>query len=115
MLGQVDGLLPEALDRVELATLTESAVRTSEVEGLWLDEESVGLHVAQRLGWQLGHPYLPEARITGVVAMVVDATLNADVALSKDRLLDWQHGLFFGPSAEMGDVGPGGLRGDGAM
>ncbi len=115
LLGQADGLLPGALDRAELATLTESAVKTSAIEGLGLDEESVGLHAAQSVGWQLGHPYLPEARIAGVVAMLVDATRRTDVALTQDRLLGWQRGLFYGPSAETGDAGPGGLRGEGAM
>lgn len=78
----------------QVHAVTEDVLKSSEIEGELLDRESVRSSVARRLG-------VPDAALTGsdrkteeVVAMMLDATGNFAVPLTKERLVGWHAALF---------------------
>lgn len=80
----------------QVQAVTEDVLKSSEIEGEFLDRESVRSSVARRLG-------LPDAALTGadpdrkteeVVAMMLDATGNFSAPLTKERLVGWHAALF---------------------
>jgi Fic family protein len=96
--GEVSGVL-RALGandrrRIELDALADTALETSEIEGEHLSADSVRASLARRLGLDHLATAPTDPRADGVVAMSVDATLNAAKPLTKARLFQWQAGLF---------------------
>lgn len=80
--------------QASLATLTEDAVKTSEIEGEQLDVESVRSSLARRLGVDIGAVAPVDRHADGVVEMVLDATVNCHAALTRERLCGWHAALF---------------------
>lgn len=64
-------------------SLTEEAIKTSEIEGEKLDRDSIRSSVAKRLG--LPSAGLPEVRkeTNGLVELLIDATSKFSIPLSK--------------------------------
>ena len=84
---------------VRLDTLTRDAVTSSAIEGERLDPAEVRSSIASRLGLDAGGR--PAGReVEGVVRVTLDATGNADAAVTLDRLHGWQAALF--PSGRSG-------------
>ena len=81
-------------NQASLATLTEDVVKTSEIEGEQLNVESVRSSIARRLGVDIGALAPADRYIDGVVDMVLDATANCDVDVSRERLFSWHAALF---------------------
>lgn len=86
--------------QANLETLTQEAVKTSEIEGRVLDAEQVRSSLARRLG-------LPEAGLApaqrdvdGLVEVLLDASKKAHEPLSAERLKGWHAALF--PTARSG-------------
>ena len=77
-----------------LAALTDDVVKTSEIEGERLSVESVRSSIARRLGVNIGALAPADRRVEGVVAMVLDATVRCNDALTCDRLFGWHATLF---------------------
>ena len=89
------GGLPEGLDKqVELDTLVQSAIKTSEIEGESLNVGSVRSSVARQLG--LEQAGLPSAARyeESVVEMLVSAVSDLEKPLTSKRLCQWQAALF---------------------
>ncbi|MBV9080097.1 MAG: Fic family protein, partial [Elusimicrobia bacterium] len=97
-LGEVAGVLRTlgSADRrtIELDALADTALQTSEIEGEHLSADSVRASLARRLGLDHLASAPTDPRADGVVAMSIDATLNAAKPLTKKRLVEWQSGLF---------------------
>lgn len=77
-----------------LQTLTQDALKTSEIEGDVLDREQVRSSLARRLG-------LPTTRITptdwraeAIASVLLDATQNFAQPLTADSLFFWHRSLF---------------------
>ncbi len=81
-------------DQASLATLTEEVVKTSEIEGEQLNVESVRSSIARRLGVDIGTLAPVDRHIEGVVEMVLNATVNCHVPVSRERLFGWHAALF---------------------
>ena len=81
-------------DRASLAALTEDVVKTSEIEGEQLNVESVRSSIARRLGVDIGALAPVDRHVEGVVAMVLDATANCHMPVSRERLFGWHAALF---------------------
>jgi Fic family protein len=76
-----------------IQVITEDVIKTSEIEGEILDLQAVRSSVARHLGFDDKEtPIDPSAE--GVVAMMLDATQNFDLPLTKKRLFYW-HTLLF--------------------
>jgi Fic family protein len=81
-------------DQASLAALTEDVVRSSEIEGEQLNAQSVRSSIARRLGVDIGALRPVDRYIEGVVEMVLDATANCKLPMSRERLFGWHAALF---------------------
>ena len=81
-------------DQASLAALTEDVVKTSEIEGEQLKVESVRSSIARRLGVDIGALAAVDRHVEGVVEMVLDATANSHMPVTRERLFGWHAALF---------------------
>ena len=81
-------------DQASLASLTQDVVKTSEIEGEQLNDESVRSSIARRLGVDIGALAPVDRHVEGVVDMVLDATGRCDAPLTPERLFGWHAALF---------------------
>lgn len=98
--GQLSILGLDARQEALLDALTDDAARSSRIEGELLDELEVRSSVARRLGLPYGG--LPELHrdVVGVVDVTLDATRNAHLPLTGERLFRWHRALF--PNGQSG-------------
>jgi Fic family protein len=90
----MEGLGFELREEAVLETLTEDIVKSSAIEGEFLNPEEVRSSVARRLGIDISG--LPDASrdVEGVVEMMLDATQKYKDPLTKDRMCGWHAALF---------------------
>jgi len=80
-----------------LKVLTEETIKSSAIEGVVLDPESVRSSIARKLGLDVaGLKEHKDRNVDGVVEMMLDATQRFSKPLTKDRLFDWHANLFPG-------------------
>ena len=77
-----------------LNTLTEEAVKTSEIEGEILCPDQVRSSVARRLGLEVAGLPHPDRAVEGIVELMLDATQGYAQPLTEDRLFTWHACLF---------------------
>ena len=77
-----------------LDTLTLDVLKSSEIEGEFLNTEQVRSSIARRLGIEIGGAIESDRHVDGVVEMMLDATQNCFKPLSGERLFDWHAALF---------------------
>lgn len=94
LIGRMEATGFELRHEAVLETLTEDILKTSAIEGEFLNPAEVRSSVAKRLGMDISG--LPEASrdVEGVVEMMLDATQNCNNPISKDRLCGWHAALF---------------------
>ncbi len=80
--------------QASLVALTEDVVKTSEIEGEVLNVESVRSSIARRLGVDIGALAPADRHVEGVVDMVLDATVNCNAPVTRNRLFGWHAALF---------------------
>ena len=94
LLGQLGGLGFEVQKNASLESITEDILRSSEIEGVFLDPYRVRSSVAMRLGLSTqGLPH-PDHYTEGLVQVMMDAVQNSDKPLTKERLCNWHSALF---------------------
>ena len=77
-----------------LSTLTQDAIKTSEIEGEVVDREQVRSSLARRLGIPMAG-IVPSGRTAdAIVAVVLDATQNFNRPMTLERLFEWHRLLF---------------------
>lgn len=94
LLGRLADVGVALRSEASLAALTDDVVNTSEIEGEHLNAASVRSSIARRLGVDIGALAPVDRHIEGVVDMVLDATGNCHVPVSKERLCGWHAALF---------------------
>lgn len=77
-----------------LETLTLDVLKTSEIEGAFLQPEQVRSSVARHLGMDIAGLIPSDRDVDGVVEMMLDATRNYQNPLTFERLFDWHAALF---------------------
>jgi Fic family protein len=78
-----------------LKVLTEETIKSSAIEGVALDPESVRSSIAKKLGLDVaGLKEHQDRNVEGIVEMTLDATQRFEAALTKERLFDWHARLF---------------------
>ncbi len=94
LIGRMEGLGFELREEAVLETLTEDVVKSSAIEGEFLNPEEVRSSIARRLGLNISG--LPDASrdVEGVVEMMLDATQKYKDPLTKDRMCGWHSALF---------------------
>ena len=95
-----------------LLSLTEDVVKSSEIEGEFLDREQVHSSIARRQGIDVGGLAHADRNVEGVVEMILDATEGYDIPLTEDRLFAWHAALFPTGRSGMVKINVGGWRSD---
>jgi len=95
-----------------LETLTLDVIKTSEIEGEKLNSDKVRSYIAYRLGLDgYGIP-LSDRSVDGIVDIMLDATVNCDMPLTKERLFSWHSALFPTGKSGIHTISVGKLRED---
>lgn len=74
--------------------ISHDIIASSEIEGVALNSEQVRSSVARKLGVQVPNPAEVSHYVDGVVEMALDATVNYNSPLTRERLFGWHNCLF---------------------
>ena len=112
LLGRMSALGFDLKLEAQFKALTEEIIKSSEIEGDFLDRNSVRSSMARRLGWPEAGTHSADRRAESIVEMMLDATGNYDVPLTAERLFGWQAALFPTGYSGMHRVRTGAWRSD---
>src|SRR6202790_2385815 len=95
LLGKMRGYGFTSRWTATLNVLTEETIKSSAIEGVVLDPDSVRSSLARRLKLDVGGLKTHKDRnVDGVVEMMLDATQQFSKPLTKERLFEWHAHLF---------------------
>lgn len=94
LIGKMESFGFQLQNEALLDTLTLDVLKSSEIEGEYLDLNEVRSSIARRLGIEIEGAIESERNVEGVVEMMLDATQKCFEPLTKDRLFDWHAALF---------------------
>lgn len=94
LIGKMESLGFELRNEAILETLTLDVIKTSEIEGEYLNSDQVRSSIARRLGIKIAASVESDRNVEGVVEMMLDATQNCLKPLTTGRLFDWHAALF---------------------
>lgn len=94
IIGQMNALGFSAKEEASLHALTMDVVKSSEIEGEWLNYDQVRSSIARRLGINTAGLVTSNRHIEGIVEMMLDATQRYNLPLTEERLLGWHAALF---------------------
>ena len=94
LLGRMESLGFDLIERATLESLILDVVDTSRIEGEFLNSELVRSSIARRLGIENADFLKTPRNIDSIVDVILDATQNFDQPLTKTRLLGWHNSLF---------------------
>lgn len=94
LLGKMESLSFDLQNEAVLNTLTLDVIKSSEIEGEFLDIKQVRSSIARRLGIDIAGAVESERHVDGIVEMMLDATQKYDLPLTKNRLFGWHAALF---------------------
>jgi Fic family protein len=94
LLGRMESLGFEFIERAKLESLILDVVDTSRIEGEFLNPELVRSSIAHKLGIENADFVKTPRNIEGIVDVILDATQNFDKPLTEERLLGWHNALF---------------------
>ena len=102
LLGRMESLGFELRNDALLKTLTLDVLKSTEIEGEFLNSDQVRSSIARKLGMEISGSVPSDRDVDGVVEMMLDATQNCFDPLSKERLFNWHAALF--PTGRSGMV-----------
>lgn len=94
LIARMEALGLSLREEAALTGLTEEVITSSGIEGEILDKAQVRSSIARRLGIDIGALTPADRHVDGVVEMMLDATRNHAVALTRERLFAWQAAMF---------------------
>ena len=94
IMGKMETLGFDLRNEAILDTLTLDVLKSSEIEGEFLNPDQVRSSIARRLGLEIAGSVESDRNIDGVVEMMIDATQNCFKSLTAERLFDWHAALF---------------------
>ena len=94
LIGKMQSLGFDLMNEASLDTLTLDVIKSSEIEGEYLNTDQVRSSIARRLGLEIAGSVESDRNIDGVVEMMLDATQHCFEPLSSERLFDWHAALF---------------------
>jgi len=100
LIGKMGALGFELRNEANLEILTQEIIKSTEIEGEFLDREQVRSSIARRLGLEISGLVYSERNVDGIVDLMIDATKNFDQELNKIRLFSWHAALF--PTGQSG-------------
>lgn len=100
LIGKMAALGFELRNEANLEILTQEIIKSTEIEGEFLDRGQVRSSIARRLGLEIPGFVYSERNVDGIVDLMIDATSNYDKPLDKERLFSWHSSLF--PTGQSG-------------
>jgi len=94
LLGKMSALGFLLRKEAELETLTRDVLKSTEIEGEFLNPEQVRSSIARRLGMDVSGLPTPDRHVEGVVDMMLNAMQQHEETLTAERLFDWHAALF---------------------
>lgn len=94
LIGKMESLGFDLRQEALLETLTLDVLKSTEIEGEFLNLEQVRSSIARRLGLDIQGLIPSDRHVEGVVEMMLDATQNYHLPLTAERLFDWHAALF---------------------
>lgn len=94
LIGKMETLGFDLRNEALLDTLTLDVLKSSEIEGEFLNPDQVRSSIARRLGMEIAGAVEADRNVEGVVEMMLDATQKCFDPLTADRLFDWHAALF---------------------
>jgi Fic family protein len=94
LIGKMETLGFDLRNEALLDTLTLDVLKSSEIEGEFLNPAQVRSSIARRLGMEIAGAVESDRNVEGVVEMMLDATQRCFEPLTADRLFDWHAALF---------------------
>ncbi|HLO92472.1 MAG TPA: Fic family protein [Lentimicrobium sp.] len=94
LLGRMENLGFELRNEASLETLTLEVLKSTEIEGEFLDHDQVRSSIARRLGIEIAGSVDSDRNVDGIVDVMIDATHNCLKPLTAERLFDWHAALF---------------------
>ncbi|MFN0048571.1 MAG: Fic family protein [Cytophagales bacterium] len=112
LLGYMSSLGFTMQEEAILDTATLDVLKSSEIEGVFINPDQVRSSVARRLGIEVAGLIPSDRNVEGVVGMMLDATQNFNEPLTKERLFGWHLALFPMGKSGMYDIVVGKWRDD---
>ncbi len=94
LIGKMESLGFDLRNEALLDTFTLDVLKSSEIEGVYLNPDQVRSSIARRLGMEIAGSVEWDRNVDGVVEMMLDATQNCFKPLTSERLFDWHAALF---------------------
>jgi len=94
LIGKMETLGFDLRNEALLDTLTLDVLKSSEIEGEFLNPDQVRSSIARRLGMEIAGAVDSDRSVEGVVEMMLDATQRCFDPLTADRLFGWHAALF---------------------
>jgi len=94
IMGRMESLGFDLRNEATLETLTLDVLKSTEIEGEYLNPDQVRSSIARRLGLEIAGSVESDRNVDGVVEMMLDATQNCFKPLTAERLFDWHAALF---------------------
>ena len=94
LMGKMFNLGFDLKQEAFLETMTLDVLKTSEIEGEFLQPEQVRSSIARHLKMDIAGLVPSDRHVDGVVQMMLDATQNPANSLTFNRLFDWRAALF---------------------
>ena len=94
LLGKMETLGFDLRNEASLDTLTLDVIKSSEIEGEYLNMDQIRSSIAQKLGIEIAGAVDFDRNVDGIVEMLLDATQNCVKPLTANRLFDWHAALF---------------------
>ena len=94
LFGRIDALGPRTRDERSIDAYEADVVSSAAIEGDHLDRREVRSSLAGRLGYETAGLPVPSREVDGFVEILLDATRNAGLILSTNRLHGWHRQLF---------------------
>ena len=94
LLGKMESLGFEFQTEAILENYTLDVLKSTEIEGEFLNPEQVRSSVARKLGVEIAGSIESDRNVDGMVEMMLDATQNSFKPLSTGRLFGWHSALF---------------------
>jgi Fic family protein len=94
LMGKMSSLGFVLQKEAALETLTQDVLKSTEIEGEFLNPEQVRSSIARRLGMDISGMVPSDRHVDGVVEMILDATQHNETPLTAERLFGWHAALF---------------------
>ena len=94
VVGRMSTLGFKLKNQANLEILTQDVLNSTEIEGEFLNQHQVKSSIARQLGLNIPEMIPSDRNVDAIVKVMIDATENFYLPLTKKRLLTWHHTLF---------------------